>query len=331
MRIERFALTANNITYGVLGEMLGYWDFFPPPDPAGGWGRIPAMGWAEVVASAAEGVATGGRYYGWFPMGCYCSFVAAAAPHGLRDDSPYRAQQAPVYRSYLETGADPMYGAGGEGAEVEDRHALLRGLFATGFLANDAFAEADYYGASAAIVLSASSKTAIAYAHSARAGGLSELIGLTSARNREFVEGLGLYSQVLTYGDEAAIGPTDAVLIDMAGNGEVLERVHATLGDRLKYSMIVGMSHHDAERGEVSAGPQPQLFFAPAQIEKAIAESGRDAYQRRLAAALGEFITESQDWLRIERSNGPEQALQAYRAVFDGSTPPSVGRIVSLH
>ena len=27
--IERFALTANNISYAVVGDKLGYWKFFP--------------------------------------------------------------------------------------------------------------------------------------------------------------------------------------------------------------------------------------------------------------------------------------------------------------
>ena len=27
--VDRFALTANNITYALTGDMLGYWTFFP--------------------------------------------------------------------------------------------------------------------------------------------------------------------------------------------------------------------------------------------------------------------------------------------------------------
>jgi hypothetical protein len=27
--VERFAFTANNISYAVVGEKLGYWNFFP--------------------------------------------------------------------------------------------------------------------------------------------------------------------------------------------------------------------------------------------------------------------------------------------------------------
>ena len=38
LAVDRFALTANNITYALTGDMLGYWTFFPADD---GWGRIP--------------------------------------------------------------------------------------------------------------------------------------------------------------------------------------------------------------------------------------------------------------------------------------------------
>jgi hypothetical protein len=38
VKIDRFALTANNITYAVLGDQLKYWQLFPAPD---GFGIIP--------------------------------------------------------------------------------------------------------------------------------------------------------------------------------------------------------------------------------------------------------------------------------------------------
>ena len=37
-RVDRFAFTANNISYALSGDMLGYWRFFPTEE---GWGRIP--------------------------------------------------------------------------------------------------------------------------------------------------------------------------------------------------------------------------------------------------------------------------------------------------
>jgi len=41
LKVDRFAFTANNITYAVFGESMAYWQFFPSSDAA--WGRIP--GW----------------------------------------------------------------------------------------------------------------------------------------------------------------------------------------------------------------------------------------------------------------------------------------------
>jgi hypothetical protein len=32
VRIEKYAFTANNITYGVAGDTIGYWKFFPAAD-----------------------------------------------------------------------------------------------------------------------------------------------------------------------------------------------------------------------------------------------------------------------------------------------------------
>jgi len=36
LRVDTFGLTANNVTYAVLGEALSYWDFFEPPDASVG-------------------------------------------------------------------------------------------------------------------------------------------------------------------------------------------------------------------------------------------------------------------------------------------------------
>jgi len=98
LRIDRFALTANNITYAGVGDLLGYWDFFP--SGADGWGRVPAMGWAEVVESRVDSIDVGGRYYGWFPMAGYVDLAATPTSDGLRDDGAHRAAHAPVRRPY---------------------------------------------------------------------------------------------------------------------------------------------------------------------------------------------------------------------------------------
>ena len=326
LRIDRFALTANNITYAAVGDLLGYWDFFPAAD---GWGRVPAMGWADVVESAHPDVPVGGRYYGWFPMARTMDLTVSATDNGIRDDGAHRQAHAAVYRSYTETAHDPWYQPGGD---AEDRHALLRGLFLTGLLADEFFADEDYFGASSVVVLSASSKTAIGFAQRAAERGLDAVVGLTSAANAPFVESLGFYDQVLTYDDLSGLAAAgDAVAIDMSGDGAVLARVHDHFGDRLRHSMVIGRSHHDAPMVDITSGPTPALFFAPTEIDRRQAEWGAAEYRRRTTDALFAFIDDSHRWLTVERSTGSAAADATYHAVYDGAVPPSIGRIVSVN
>ncbi len=60
LRIDRFGLSTNNITFGVTGELLGYWKLFPSVDVA--WGRVPVFGYADVVVLSrlAEGAGSHG-------------------------------------------------------------------------------------------------------------------------------------------------------------------------------------------------------------------------------------------------------------------------------
>ena len=324
-RVERYALTANTVTYATAGDILGYWDFYPCGTP--GWGRVPAMGWAEVVASGHPEVAVGGRYYGWYPMSRFVDVAVKPTADGLRDEEPHRAAHAPVYRAFAATTHDAFYQPG---EDAEDRHALLRGLFVTGFLAEDFFADNDYFGARRALVLSASSKTAVGFAHCAAARGGIEVIGVTSAGNMDFVRGVGCYGHAVTYAEiEHLPIDADAVCIDMSGNGTVLGRVHARLGYRLKHSMAIGRSHHDSPaRAENLAGPRPVFFFAPTQVKKRVQDWGPQGYQQRIAAAVWQFIDASHGWLKVSHIDGLPNAVATWRTVRDGHVAPDVGYIV---
>ncbi|MGB3733304.1 MAG: DUF2855 family protein, partial [Ilumatobacter sp.] len=270
-------------------------------------------------------------------------FTPTATADGFRDDGAHRAAHAPVYRTYVSTEADPMYPAATEGVDdsiedAEDRHALLRGLALTGFLAEEFFADGGgtdeaYFGASRVVVLSASSKTALGFAdRAARRGGV-DVVGVTSAGNREMVEATGFYDVVVSY-DEIATLATDggAVSIDMAGNPAALAAVHDHFGDGLAYSMTVGRSHHDAEAStEIEmAGPAPQLFFAPSEVSRRSEQWGREEYGRRCADAIAGFATASHAWLTVEHRTGAEGAQGAWADVHAGSVAPSVGLVARV-
>ena len=63
--IDFVALTSNNVTYAVAGDLLDYWGFFPVGLP---WGHVPAMGYGTVIESANGDVKEGARHFGFFPM-----------------------------------------------------------------------------------------------------------------------------------------------------------------------------------------------------------------------------------------------------------------------
>lgn len=336
--IERFSITANTTTYAEFGDMLDYWGFWPSGDDT--YGRVPAMGWAKVVESNHPGVEVDGRYYGWFPMAQFIDATVATTSTGLRDDGPNRAAHAPVYRTFERTDLDPTHPSKAGVAddaitEAEDRHALVRGLFLTGYLA-DGFLDANnWFGADHAVVLSASSKTAIGFAACAAQHDGLHVVGVTSPGNVDAVRGLGWYDSVITYDQVADAVPnadSQAVVVDMAGNGPVLESLHNALGDRIAYSMVVGRTHHDAPPAAPSSGPTPEMFFAPTALVS-MTEQGVDTeqFQAAMGPALADFVAGSSDWLAVEQSGGTDAATETWADVLSGRVPPSIGRITSLH
>ena len=330
LRIDRFAVTANNVSYAGAGDMLGYWDFFPSSD-ATTWGRVPAVGYAEIVESRNADLPVGGRYHGWFPMAETVVFTATATSDGFRDDGAHRQAHAPIYRNYTRTDLDPLHDDRPDG---EDRHALLRVLLLTGFLADEFLADFD---AEQVIVLSASSKTAIGFSQrAAKRDGLA-VVGLTSAANADFVRSLGFYDTVVTYDEiddaETGIALVDSVVIDMAGNPNVLAAVHQRLGDRIKHSMMIGRSHHDAVPTVAAGplpGPAPQFFFAPTELDRLVEAWGAAEYRRRTTEATHEFIDASRAWMSIDERRGPDGPASAWASVYGGEVTPDTGVVASF-
>jgi hypothetical protein len=323
VKIDRFAFTANNITYAVFGDGMNYWDFFPADE---GWGRIPVWGFADVLRSEAEGIEAGERIYGYFPMSSWLKLAPVrTGEHGFSDGADHRAHLHAVYNSYQRLGR-------GHRPETEPAQMLLRPLFTTSFLIDDFLADADFFGASRVVLTSASSKSALALAHQLHVRGSVQVVGLTSPGNRDFCLGLGSYDQVLAYDDLESLGadlPT--VSVDMAGNGTVLRRIHEHFGDALKHSALVGGTHWEARSGAgTMPGPEPALFFAPSQIARRMEDWGRTGYETRLESAWDDFVAAAMSWLEIRESAGPEAVRQVYLETLEGGTDPASGRILTL-
>lgn len=320
LRLDRFAFTANNITYAVVGEMVGYWYFFPTEEP---WIRVPVMGHADVVASRAQGVEEGTRVFGFFPMGDHHVVEAAKTDEGFVDRAPHRDGHPMVYRSFSTVDSDLD-------DDAADRSLLLRGLFLTSYLLDDFLADEGFFDADQVVVLSASSKTAIALTQCLASRDDIDVVGVTSAGNVDFVERVGFCDQIVTYDDLTSIDagrPTIAV--DMAGAHDTLAAVHQHLGDSLRFSSRVGMTHWEDMAGQDAIpGPEPQFFFAPSQIAKRNAEWGPEEFQRRSGAALDAFADDSRRWMDLERSEGAAGMEDVFRRTLDGEVPPDRGQIV---
>ncbi len=328
LSVESFAFTANNITYGAAGDFLGYWQFFPASDNAdGAWGILPVWGFADVVESTIDSVPVGDRLYGYFPPATEVIMAPTnVSGSKLLDGSAHRQSLPPLYNRYQRVLNQADYDRA-----RDDVTSLLSPLHLTSFCLVDQLKQQHFYGAKQVVITSASSKTSLGTAF-----GLGEIadapriVGLTSQRNREFVEGTGLYDQVVTYGSIAdALDIELATVIDMAGNPEVTVALDGTLGSSLAHYIAVGITHWEelGWKGERPAIPIEQ-FFAPTYILERVKSMPMDSFDHESRAFVARAAEATSSWMDIERRSGIEQLAEVYSDIVSGIYPPGVGLIV---
>jgi hypothetical protein len=328
MKVDCFAMTSNNITYAAFGDVMQYWNFFPAE---GEWGRVPVWGFGDVVRSECADVPVGERFYGYFPMSTHLLLEPGkVTDYGFIDNAPHRRELVATYNNYTRTASDPSYDPA-----LESEQMVLKPLFATSFILDDFVADNDFFGATSVILGSASSKTSLGLAfllHTNRPG--IEVVGLTSAGNKAFVEGLGCYDKVVTYDDiESLDASVPSMMVDMSGNGQVISTVHHHFGDNLKYNCLVGGTHWENvtfDHGEMP-GAKPIGFFAPDQFVKRAKDWGGAGLQQKMAEAWTQFLGPVSDWIHINYSIGPEAAAASYLDVLEGKVPPSEAHVLSVN
>jgi hypothetical protein len=302
--VERFGFSANNITYALLGEEARYWDLFPA---APGWGRIPAWGYLRVTASRVPGVEPGRRALGLVPMATHVKLRAGRVrPGTFTEQSPHRAGLSSVYNVYAW--------ADGPG---DDAWLVLRPVFWLSFMLDDYLTgrPLDWV-----IVTSASSKAAIGLGWLLRRRGI-RVTALTSAGHAEFAG--GRYDEVLTYDEVPGLDGAGAVLVDIAGNASVRDRIRAHLGLRLAETVVAGSTHQ-------ADGGQAGMFSAPGRITERAGELGWAELERRFSAALAEFAESSRGWLKIEYAEGLDGAARVYEQVLRGVVAPDRAHVAEL-
>ncbi len=325
LKIESFSVTANNVTYAVVGDAFGYWNFFPGE---GEWGVVPMWGHAVVTESRHPEIAVGERVYGYLPMADGLDVLpTGVSAGGFTDGAAHRQPMSPIYNQYSRLAADPEHDPAREAERM-----IFGPLFKTGFLIESFLRREGWFGAEAVVMTSASSKTAMGLASVARHRSPAvKRIGLTSAGNVEFVRRGGFYDQVLAYDDLTSLPQIASVLVDFAGNAGLIHGIHTALGDHLKYSCTVGATHVGAGFGQdrgALPGPAPVLFFAPDHAVAAIKELGPKAFGEAVGESWLRFIAEAGGALTIDVRNGLEAAKDAYLATLGGQADPAVGIVI---
>jgi len=323
LRVDRVGLTANNVTYAVLGESFRYWDFFPA-EP--GWGHVPLWGFAEVAESTVDGVTAGSRVYGYFPSASHLRVRPSRVDlRGFRDGSVHRSELPSPYNVYALSTSDPVYDV-----DREDLLVLYRPLFYTSFMLADRLQDNGFFGAKTLVMSSASSKTAYAAAFLLQGTG-AEVIGLTSTPNVAFTESLGCYDRVLSYDGVQELGKaTPTAYLDLAGNAATRARVGEHLGEQLVHESVVGVTHQEQAGADALNGPRTTVFFAPDQMRKRTGDWGREGLDRAFADAWHRFVPAVEGWVDVVRGEGPEALKKTWLDVLAGGTAPRQGHVVTL-
>jgi len=324
--IDKFALTANNVSYALSGEAIGYWTFFPCAEP---WGLVPVWGFADIIESRHPDLKVGERVWGFLPMASHLVLTpGSVGARSFVDAAAHRAGLPGVYNAYQRTQSDSP-----DLTRLEDARCLLFPLFSTSYVIYDYLIDNAFFGAEQVVIGSVSSKTGLGLANllAAHIGG-PKVVGLTSPGNIGFVQQLGTCDEIQTY---AHLDRLDAsvptAFIDMAGNGDVVSAIHTHFGANLKLSCAVGATHWGAGRFQASGhGPAHSFFFAPAQFAKRDLEWGPGEIMRRAQAASARIALEMQAHLSIQHETGPEAVVAAFQGLVAGTTRPEVGIMASV-
>lgn len=245
VQIVKFALTSNTVTYALLGRaVLNTFEHFPYKHSE--WALSPAWGVGVVTHSKCASVPVGSRLHGYFPMAPWCTMCPSKVDgtEWFEDTAPHRQKLISAYRTYRIL---PRLIPGK--LDAEDLGTADALLFSTGWgIAQQAAA----LGATTLLLTSASSRTALTAAFSAKHHSMfAEVIGVTSQRNIDFVRRSGLYDLVVTYEQIASQGDRSdrkLVVYDVAGNDSVSAALRIHFGAQVIGWRIVGMTHVGAKK-----------------------------------------------------------------------------------
>jgi len=330
VKVERFAFTTNNITYAVAGERIGYWQFFPPTgSDSDGWGIIPVWGFADVIESNLDDIPLGDRLFGYFPTAATLDMTPTrVTEQGFIEGASHRGHLPPAYNRYTRVNGEPGYDSAKDNYRM-----LLWPLYITSFSLWDALQDNDWHGAKQVVIVSASSKTSIGLAYALDEDPTApSVIAVTSLRNLDFVNELGLYEQSVTYESATNIdAAVPTVIVDMSGNAEVLGRLHRHFGDNMLRCINVGLTHWDETgAGDGIIAERSEFFFAPSHIQKRLKDWGPEAFGQKTSNFMQDTAMRSSSWLELRKLDGLQGLTEIYNDVCAGHIAAHEALIIEL-
>jgi len=327
LKVDAFSFTANNITYAAAGDTIGYWQFFQTGEED--WGVIPVWGFANVLESNMKDIPVGARYFGYFPPAATIDMEPTrVSESGFIDNIAHRRALPPGYNRYRRMDTDPAYDPA-----TDNERMLLWPLHITSFCLWDALSHADWHGAEQILILSASSKTSIGLAFALHEdANAPKVIGLTSPSRTDFVDGLGYYDQTLGYNATDQIDTSvPTVIVDMSGNRKLLGELHSALGDQMRFTHQVGLTHWDETQGtDGLILDRSAFFFAPGHIQMRYQDWGAEKFEARSGAFMMKSASASRDWLNVKTVQDLSSLATHYADIAQGNFPADTGLIVKL-
>jgi hypothetical protein len=360
LRIDKVGLTANNMFYALMGEapFLKFFSVYPVPRHDH-LANVPAWGVATIIESANSEFRVGEQYRGFLHMANVVQMKARPSADGFTAYANGREKLNKAYNQFVRvehTATSPFHGT----SDKADLAMVAAPGALSGFLLCELLRLNAFYGGNSVVLTSASSKLSLAMAFLLReersSGTLRCIIGLSSAKNIDFVRSTGLFDEVWLHEAERALEPElRPVLIDVAGDAAIYQR----LKSQLAKAFAVGGTHTKAKSStfsafgpsallklvssmvappavakwlEQSVNPPLEMFFAPTVMSQLRERWGREKLAAKSDEALGAFVSAALErgFIRIVRAEKLDAIQSQYRRIVEGKVPPSEAIVLSL-
>ena len=117
----------------------------------------------------------------------------------------------------------------------------------------------------------------------------------------------------------------------MSGNNSVLLELHTLLGDNMKFTINVGITHWANARpikGLITE--RSEFFFAPGHVQKRLKDWGPAGFDEKTATFMRTAAAKTKEWLIYRKIDGLQELATIHQAVCNGEIAADEGLIVEL-